>query len=354
MNIDSKKFLFKLLETPSPTGFEEKIQRVVKQRMQEYADSIETDLHGNLIVGLNTKARRRVMLAGHCDQIGFMVKYIDDKGYIYLEPLGGIDTGVLHGSYVTIYGKQGAVQGVIGKKAVHLMSPEERGKALVEWDKLWVDIGAKDQKDAQKRVNIADPVVYKPGVTELNENLIASPGLDNRVGLFVVMEALRLCARAKLNVALYSVSTVQEEIGLRGATTAANYLQPEIALAVDVTHASDNPGKNTDKLSPCLLGKGPAISRGPNTNPVLYKKLEAVAKSKRIPYQPYANANLLGNDARAIQVTGSGVATAALGIPNRYMHTQVEVCDLRDLEYSAKLLAELIKNINESTDFRPR
>lgn len=359
MTPSSKKFLHQLISTPSPTGFEEQIQKVVKKYMQPYADSMETDLHGNLIVGLNTKgrnaeSRKKVMLAGHCDQIGFMIKYIDKDGFIYLEPLGGIDTGILHGSHITIYNKKGPVSGVIGKKAVHLMSPEERGRAQVDWDKLWVDIGAKDKKDAEKKVAIADYAVFRPELLELNENLICAPGLDDRVGLFVVMEALRLCAKSKLNVALYSVSTVQEEIGVRGATTAANYLQPEVAIAVDVTHAYDNPGKNTDKLSPCNLGQGPAISKGPNTNSIVYKMLEKAAKNKRIPWQPYSQAQLFGNDARAIQVAGKGVATASLGIPNRYMHTQVEVCDYRDLENSAKLLAEFIKGIGANTDFRPR
>jgi endoglucanase len=354
MNQATKKFLHKLLQTPSPTGFETKIQKVVKDRMKEYSKHIETDLHGNLYVGLNTKAKRRIMLAGHCDQIGFIVKHIDDQGFIYLDPLGGIDTGVLHGTYVTLYGKKGAVQGVIGKKAIHLMSQEERGQAKVDWEKLWVDIGAKDKKDAEKLIEIGTPVVYKPGVTELENDYFASPGLDNRVGLFVVMEAIRLCAKAKLDVAVYGVSTVQEEIGLRGATTAAHYLKPEIAIAVDVTHGSDNPGKGSSKAMPCVLGKGPAISRGPTTNPVVLSKLEAVAKKKKIPFQPWATGSLLGNDARAIQVAGKAVATADIAIPNRYMHTQVEVCHYKDLELAAKLLAEFIKSVTGKADFTPR
>jgi putative aminopeptidase FrvX len=354
MNQASKKFLHKLLDTPSPTGYETKIQRVVKARMKDYSKHIETDLHGNLYVGLNTKAKRSIILAGHCDQIGFLVKHIDDKGFIYLDPLGGIDTTVLSGSLITIMGKKGDVAGVIGKEAIHLIPAEQRGRSKVTWDKLWVDIGAKSKKDAEKLVEVGNPAVYKPGVTELQNDYFSAPGLDDRVGLFVVMEALRLLSRAKLNIAVYAVSTVQEEVGLRGATTAAHKIQPELAIAVDVYHGSDYPGRSSAKIMPCILGKGPAISRGPNTNPVLLSKLEAVAKKKKIPFQPWASGRLLGNDARAMQVAGRAVATADLAIPNRYMHTQVEVCHYKDLELSAKLLAEFIKSIGPKTDFTPK
>ncbi len=354
MNKDTKNFLYKLLQTPSPTGFEAPIQKVVKNRMKQYSKSIESDLHGNLIVGLNTKASKRVMLAGHCDQIGFMIRYIDKNGFLYVDPLGGIDPGVVPGSLVVIHSEKGPIQGVFGRKPIHMQSPDERNRMKLELKKMWIDIGAKDRKEAEKKVQVGDPVTYKPVITELGSDLIAAPGLDDRVGLFVVMEALRLCARSKLNVALYSVSTVQEEVGLRGATTSGFAVDPEVGIGVDVTFASDNPGKSSEQEVEVALGKGPGIYTGPNVNNVVEKMLIASAKKAKVPYQRIPSSRLLGNDANALQVTRNGVAAASVAIPNRYMHTTVEVCSLKDLENSAKLLAAFIKSIGARTSFIPK
>lgn len=354
MNKESEKFLYKLLNTPSPTGFEEKIQKVVRQRMKGYSNSIETDLHGNLIVGHNTKAKRRIMLAGHCDQIGFMVKHIDKDGFLYVDSLGGIDVGVVPGSQVVIDGSRGPVNGVFGRKPIHHQPSSERQQMKLDLKTLWVDIGAKDKKAAEKIVEVGSSLVYKPGVVELGADLICAAGLDDRVGLFVCMEALRLCARTKLDVALYAVSTVQEEVGLRGARTAAHGIDPEVGIAVDVTFASDNPGVGDKHAPPCALGKGPAIYTGPNVNPIVQKLLIEVAKKSRIPYQVLPSSKLLGNDANAMQITRDGVAAASIGIPNRYMHTQVEVCSKKDLVNAAKLLAAFTKRVTGRTDLRPR
>lgn len=353
MQKDSKDFLYDLLKTPSPTGYEQKIQKIVRRRMEPFADSIETDLHGNVIIGINTKAKRRVMLAGHCDQIGLMVRNIHKDGFIYVGALGGIDVGVLPGTLVTIYGKGGAIEGVLGRKPIHLQSGDERGKVANDLDKVWIDIGAKNQKEAEKLVEIGDPVTFKLGITELGQDFISSPGMDDKVGVFIAMEALRLCSKSKLSVALYAVSTVQEEVGLRGARTAAYSVDPEVGIAIDVLHATDNPGHGQANAVPCKLTGGPCISRGPNTNPVVEKMLLAAAKKGKIPHQLAPSAALLGNDANAIQVSRGGVATASIGIPNRYMHTQAEICSLKDLENSAKLLSEFTKSITAKTDFRP-
>lgn len=353
MEKESKKFLFDLLTTPSPTGFEQPIQRVVRARMKPYANSMETDFHGNLILGINTKAARRVMLSGHCDQIGLMVKHITKDGFVYVGALGGIDVGVLAGSHVAIHGEKGPVEGIIGRKPIHAQSSDERDRMKLDIEKVWIDIGAKNQKDAEKRIRLGDPITFKLGVTELGDDLIVSPGLDDKVGLFVAMEAMRLCAESSLSVALYSVSTVQEEVGLRGARTAAYAIDPEVGIGIDVTFTSDNPGSENPKAVPVKLGAGPTISRGPNTNPVVEKMLIETAKKKKISYQIEPDPRPLGNDSNAIQVSRRGVATASVEIPNRYMHTQVEMCHLRDLENCAKLLAEFVKSIKPKTDFRP-
>jgi tetrahedral aminopeptidase len=353
MNKDSKDFLFRLLLTPSPTGYEQKIQKIVKEYVKSFAESVTTDLHGNVIIGVNTNAKRRVMLAGHCDQIGFMVKHITTDGFLSLAALGGIDTGVLQGSKVTIHSAKGELHGVIGRKPIHLQTGDERGRGINELDKMIVDIGAKNKKEVEKLLEIGDPVTFQLGITELRNDLITSPGLDDKVGVFVAVEALRLCAKSKLNFGLYAVSTVQEEVGLRGAKTSAYAIDPEIGIAIDVTHSNDNPTVEKGKSFPCDLGKGPTISRGPNVNPVLERQLIKIAKQKKIPYQLSPSSTLLGNDANAIQITKGGVAAGAIGVPNRYMHTQVEVCHLKDIDNAAKLLAEFVKSLNEKSDFVP-
>ncbi len=353
MEKESRAFLDSLLTTPSPTGFEERIQSVVRKRMAKYADSIESDLHGNLIVALNPKAKKRIMLAGHCDQIGFMVTHITNDGFIYVTALGGIDAGVLLGSRVTIYGAKGEVPGVFGRKPIHQQTPDERNSMKLDISKCWIDIGAKNKKEAEKLVAVGDPATFTLGTIMLGNDLICGPGLDDRVGLFIVMEALRLCAASKIDVALYAVSTVQEEVGLRGATTAAFSIDPEVGIAVDVTHASDNPASEGSRSTPIKLGAGPAVCRGPNVNPVVERMLVAAAKKGKIAYQPSPSSKLLGNDANAIQIVRGGVAAGSIGVPNRYMHTQAEVCSLKDLENCAKLLAAFVKSVNSKTDFRP-
>lgn len=355
MQKESKDFLFELLTTPSPTGFEQRIQKVVRTHMKKYADSMETDLHGNLIVGINIKAAKRVMLAGHCDQIGFIVKHITKEGFVYVAALGGIDAGVLPGSHVHIHSSKTGkpVAGIFGRKPIHTQTGDERNNLKIDIEKNWIDIGAKNQKEAEKLIEIGDPITYKPEVLEIGKDLICGPGLDDRVGLFVAMETLKLCVKAKLNVGLFAVSTVQEEVGLRGAHTSAFGVDPEVGIAIDVTHASDNPGNDNPKAIPCKLGAGPCIAKGPSINPVVAKMLMESAKKAKIPYQPEPSGRLLGNDSSAIQIARAGIATASIGIPNRYMHTQVEMCNLVDLENASKLLAQFIKSIGKSTDFRP-
>jgi len=349
----SKQFLHKLLETPSPTGFEQPVQRVVREHMKKYADEITTDLHGNVIVGVNTKASRRLMLAGHCDQIGLMVRHITKEGFVYVTPLGGIDVGVLHGARVTIHSEKKKVSGIVGRKPIHQQSSEERDRTKNDIDKVWIDIGAKNKKEAEKLISIGDCVTFELGVLSLGSDLICAPGLDDKVGLYIVMETLKACADSKLGVALYAVSTVQEEVGLRGATTSSYGINPEIGIAIDVTHASDNPASENARATECKLGGGPLIYSGPNVNPVVGKMLRECAKKGKIPFQLGPSGRLLGTDANSMQISRGGVATACLGIPNRYMHTQVEVCSYKDLDASVKLLTAFIKSVTAKTDFRP-
>jgi endoglucanase len=306
-----------------------------------------------VIVALNPKGGPRVMLAGHMDQIGFLVNHVNDNGFIHVAPVGGIDNAVLPGTRVTVHAKSGPVEGVMGRKAVHLMKPDERNGGKIELADLAIDIGAKDKKDALEKVQIGDPITFKLGLTKLMNDRIASPGLDNKVGAFVIMEALRLLSESKCECSVFAVATVQEEIGLRGARTACYGIDPQVGIAVDVTHASDYAAVDKRIAGDIKIGGGPVIDIGANINPVMSDLFMDVAKKKKIDHQLAAAGGATGTDANAIQISRAGVAAGLISVPNRYMHTQVELCALSDLENAAILIAESIKRIGKKTSFIP-
>ncbi len=353
MRKESYEFLAALQKAPSPSGFEQPVQRIVRARMKKYADDIRTDVHGNVMVSLNSKGSLRVMLAGHCDQIGMMVRYIDDNGFIFFREIGGIDPTTLPGAKVIVHSKHGPIDGVIGRRPIHVLKPEERG-AKIELRELWVDIGARGRKETEEVVAIGNPITFPAPVTHLAGDLVTSPAFDNKCGVFVVMEALRLCSVKKIKCALFAVSTVQEEIGLRGARTSCFELDPQVGIAADVTHATDYPDIDKRVNGDIKVGAGPTISTGANINPKLEELLVKTATRKRIPFQMEAAPGQTGTDASVIQMSRSGVATALIGIPNRYMHTPVEVVSLGDLEAAAKLVAETVATISHRTDFIPK
>ena len=352
MNKESFEFFKAIEETPSPSGFEQPVQRIIRQRMKPYADSIRTDVHGNLIVALNPKGSPRVMLAGHCDQIGLMVKYIDDDGYLFVVPIGGIDPSVLPGTRVTVHTKNGSVEGIIGRRPIHLLKEAERG-AKLELRELWVDIGVKGRKKVEKKVAVGDPITFRLGLERLGDDMVTSPGLDNKMGTFVAMEALRLAKAGRLQCALFAVSTVQEEIGLRGAATSCFGIEPQVGIAVDVCHATDYPDVDKRSHGAVKMGAGPTIAVGANINPAVSDLLIQAAKARKIPHQIEAEPRGTGTDANVMQISRAGVAAGLLSVPNRYMHTQVEVVCLTDLENAAKLLAEAVARITPKTNFIP-
>jgi endoglucanase len=354
MDAAAKKFFVKLLETPSPSGYEQRIQEVVRQYTAKFADAVHTDLHGNVLSVCNAEAPLRVMLAGHCDQIGLIVTYIDDLGFIYTNPIGGWDPQQLIGQRMTIHTDSGPVPAVISRKAIHLMDQDER-KVAVKQKELWLDIGAKDKAEAAAAVRVGDCVTLQLGYQEMRNNLANSPGMDDKTGLWVCVEALRRAhKRGGLNVAVYAVSTVQEEIGLRGATTSAHAIDPHVGVAVDVTHATDCP--MIDKTQECdiKIGAGPVVFRGPNMNPVVVDRLRYAAEQRDIPIQWSALGRGSGTDANSIQIARAGVATGLVSIPNRYMHSAVEVISLDDLDQAAELLCEFLLGIEADADFTPR
>lgn len=350
----ARAFLTAALETPSPSGYEESIQAVVRQYITPAASTVRTDIHGNLIAAAGDSSGPRCLLAGHCDQIGMLVSYIDEQGFVYAQPIGGWDPQQLIGQAMTIWADSGPVSAVISRKPIHLLTDEER-KKVVDLNELWLDIGAQDQSDAESRVRIGDPITLELRHRQLNETLISGPGLDNKSGMWTVVEALRMAvaADAPLRCQLFSVATVQEEIGLRGAKTAAGSIDPHVAIAVDVTHATDCPGIDKQRQGDIALDRGPVIFRGPNINPKVASRLIELCSDHAIPYQLAAVGRATPNDANVLQIHGGGVATGLVAIPNRYMHSAVEVVSLADMQHAATLLARFAASLSADDDFTP-
>ena len=349
----AKDFFVRLLETPSPSGYEEPVQELVREYCEAFADSVTTDLHGNVIVGCNPSAERRILLAGHCDQIGLLVSFIDENGYLYSQTVGGWDPQQLIGQRMTVWTADGPLPGVIARKPIHLLTPEERKKVVLAKE-LWIDIGAKSKEEAAELVRIGDPVTLALGYQELRNGLANAPKMDNTTGLWVVLEAARRAQESGgLSCGLFAVSTVQEEIGLRGAKTSAFGVDPEIGVAVDVTHATDCPTITKFQEGEISLGAGPVIVRGPNMNPRITDLLIRTAEAEEIDYQLAAVARATPNDANSIQVTRSGVATGLVSIPNRYMHSAVETISLEDIDRAADLLAAFALSIDDEQSFVP-
>jgi len=348
------EFLKELVATPSPSGFEAPVQKVWLDYVKPFVDEVKKDVHGNAIAILNPSGKPKLMLAGHCDEIGFMVNYITDKGYIYFRPIGGVDANLMPGQRVIIHGKKDKTLGVIGKKAVHLMSEEERKQTGgAKFEHLWIDVGAKKKTEVEKFVSIGDPVTFAVGFENLKNDFVVSRGFDDKMGAFVVAETLRILSKQKIKAAIYGVSTVQEEIGIRGARTSAFHIDPDVGIAIDVTHASDYPGSNPNLTGEVKLGSGPVICRGANINHVVFDMLTEAGKSKKIPFQVEAAPGGTGTDANAIQVNRGGVAAGLVSVPNRYMHTPVEVINLVDLENTSKLLANFAAKLAPSISFIP-
>jgi endoglucanase len=352
----SHDFLRELLETPSPSGYERPIQDVVRRWAAPLASEVRTDRHGNVIAALfpnpTAASPLKVLLAGHCDQIGLMVQHVDSEGFLYVQPIGGWDVSILLGQHLTVWAASGPIAGVVSRKAPHLLTNEEKNK-LPQFHDLWLDIGARSKEEADQLVRPGDPVTVALGYRPLRNNIASSPAMDDKVGLWTVMETLRLLTMRERDAAVYAVSTVQEEIGLRGAATSTYGVNPHIGVAVDVCHATDTPGNDKKQLGEIKIGAGPVVFRGPNINPRVFEELEAAAKRAAVPYQVRGVPKATGTDANAIQISRDGVATGLIGIPNRYMHSPVEVVHLDDLDNAARLLAEFCASVGPETDLTP-
>jgi len=349
------EFLKRLLDTPGPSGFETAPARVWREEVKAFADDVKADVHGNSVAALNPAGTPRLMLAGHIDEIGLQVTHIDDDGYLYFAGIGGWDSQVLVGQRVVIAGPKGPVPGVVGKQAIHLMKKEDMDKVSKITD-LWIDIGVAGRAEAQERVRVGDPAVLDADVQELPNGRIVSRSIDNRIGAYVVAEVLRLLAKDRpKHAAVFAVATTREEIAWSGggARTSAVGLDPQVALVVDVTHATDYPGAEKKRAGEHKLGAGPVLARGSSVSPVVFEMLVQCAEQEQIPYSVQAAPHDTATDADAIYNALRGIPTGLVSVPNRYMHSPNEMVALDDLERAARLLAAFARRLDPKVSFIP-
>jgi endoglucanase len=353
MRPESLNFLGKLLQTPTPSSAEHRGQRVWLDYVRPFADKVETDTYGNALAVLNPKGSPRIMVEGHADEIAFQVQYIDDDGFLWFSGVGGHDPSLARGQRVHIHGRHGEVLGVIGALAIHM---QDRGKKaeVPELHDLFIDIGAANRKEAEERVAVGDLITYTVGFQQLHGDIYIARACDNRIGTFVAAEVLRLCAKAgkKLKASVIAASAIGEENGLYGAEMIGYSVHPDAALVIDVGQATDIPVASKKKFGDTRLGKGPILSRGSVNHPVLVERLEAVALKRKIAFQRGIDPRRSGTDADAIFLQRGGIATVAIGVPNRYMHTPVEAIHLGDLENLAEWLTAFILEVKPGESFK--
>ncbi len=342
MDATARDFLETLLETPSPSGYELSGQQQWVEYVSEFADEVRTDDYGNAVaIHEGTDEAPTIAVTGHADEIGYIVRRIDDEGFIHLGRIGGSDRTVTRGQHVQIHGSDGPVAGVIGQTAIHLRDGND--ESYDDIAEQHVDIGAEDDDAAREQVEVGDPVTIATTVDELNGARLAGRGLDNRVGTWTAAETLRQAVAAETDTTVYAVSTVQEEVGLKGARMVGEELDPDAVIAVDVTHATDYPGAPTEKASDIALGAGPVVGRGSANHPAVVEAVRTAAQEATIDIQLAAAGIRTGTDADAFYTQSGGTPALNLGVPNRYMHTPVEVIDTDDLEATAAVLVETIK-----------
>jgi endoglucanase len=355
MREESMRFLERLVAAPSPSGYEQPAQRVFRDYIAPFAQ-VSTDMLGNVIgfVPGTGDDRPKVMLVGHSDEIGFLVRYIDENGFIFFGAIGGIDPQITQGRRVQVHTRNGDVPGVTGRKPIHLTDAKDR-ETVVKLEAQYIDIGAANKEEAERLVRIGDPVTFAECMGTLHGGRITARGLDDKAGSFVVAEVLRLVAESKelLAADLYGVSSVQEEVGLRGGKTSAFSINPDVGICVEVDFSTDQPDLDKKSAGDVKLGGGPILPRGANINPTLFDVLVQCAESENIPVQFTGLPRATGTDANVMQISRSGVATALVKIPLRYMHTPVEVLSLSDLENAIKLIVSALGRIKEKNAFIP-
>lgn len=351
------KFLERLLDAAGPSGFEVRPARVWREEAEGFADSVSVDVSGNSVAQINAGGSPRVMLAGHVDEIGLQITHIDDKGFLYVDEIGGWDAQVLVGQRVLILARSGDVTGVVGKKPIHLITPDERSKAS-KLKELWVDVGAATRAEVVALgIRVGDPMVLATRMVRLAGDRIASRAIDDRIGAYVVLEALRRLAAERPGAAVAAVATAQEEIGYiggGGARTSAYALDPQVALVVDVTFSTDVPDIEMKELGEHTIGGGPVLSRGSAAHPVVFERLVEAAEAEGIPYSIQAQPKSTRTDADGIFLSRAGVPTGVISIPNRYMHSPNELVSLADVAHAIDLIAAFVRRLEPGVDLTPR
>ena len=344
----NKNFLERLIECPSPSGDEIAIQKLWIDEMKDYADEIRTDFAGNAYAILNPEADFKVLLAGHADEIAFMITHIDDKGFVYVTKAGGINPKLALGSRVRVLGKEN-IKGVVGVKAEH----KGGSKGEVNPEDLLIDLGAESKEDLKDKVAVGDYIIYDMDYEYMLNDNFAGRGLDNRTGSFIVAEVVKALKGEKLNVGVYSVSTVNEETNAAGAYFAAAQINPNMAIACDVTFATDAPGSNPKKDGSVKLGGGPVLAKGSLINFKINNLLTEAAKKKDIPLQIELTPRWTGTDADKMKFTGQGIPVALVSLPLRYMHSPSEVVNLKDIQMEIDLIVEMIKSMSGQENLKP-
>jgi endoglucanase len=346
------EFLKSLLNTPSPSGFETRGQKIWFDYVRQFADAVEIDTYGNAYATLNPKGNPTVFISGHVDELGLIVSHITEEGFLYFKAIGGVDRTLIRGQRMTVHGDSGPVPGVTGLLAIHMQEPDDRNK-VPEIHTMYIDIGVSSRKEAEKFVCIGDAVTYSAEFQELAGGRFAARGCDNRIGAWAAAEGLRLASlkKEKLQAKLVAVSTIQEENGLYGASMAGYRVHPDVALVVDVTHATDIPNCSKAKHGEVAMGKGPVLSLGSVNHPVVNARLREVGKKAGLDLQVEVNPRATGTDADAIFKQKGGIPTVSIGVPNRYMHSPVEMIQFSDLEQTAELLAAFALNARKGDAF---
>ncbi|ELY93588.1 M20/M25/M40 family metallo-hydrolase [Natrialba taiwanensis] len=351
MDDPSRDFLTELLETPSPSGYETRGQQVWVDYVDQFADDVRTDAYGNAIAvhegAPDASGAPEIVLTGHADEIGFIVKSIDDNGFVRLGRIGGSDPSVSKGQHVTIHAAGGPVEGVIGQHAIHLREDESE----TDIEDLWIDIGAESEDEAHDRLEIGDPITVSSTVSWLSETRLAGRGLDNRVGTWAAAEGFRQAVETGTDATVYAVSTVQEEVGGNGARMVEFDLEPDAVVVVDVGHAVDYPSAPSEKTSQMELGGGPALGRGSTNHPAVFDALRSVADERELEVQIEALGVGTGTDADSFFTAAGAIPSQVVSVPNRYMHTPVEMIDTDDLEEIAALLGAFASRADEFTPF---
>jgi putative aminopeptidase FrvX len=354
MTKKEKEFLFELLEMPSPTGFEMPGQRLWAGHIGSVADCVEVDAYGSAWATLKGRGKRVVMLEAHADEIGYMVRQVTKEGFLRLERVGGSDAATGRGRRVRILGDKGEVRGIIGNTAIHLRRDSLGNEKAPKVHELWVDVGAAKPEEVSKLgIRVGHPMVYEDGPMELNKSRLVSRAIDNRIGGFIIAQAMKKVAAAKTKPAftLVCLNAVQEEIGGHGATMATHRLMPDVCLCTDVTHATDTPGIDLAQAGEVKLGGGPSVTHGGANHPLVVERLLKVATSRKVPVQHEASGRFTGTDTDSIFQVREGVPSALVSLPLRCMHSVVETADLGDVQQVINLMAGFVLSLNSKDLF---